>query len=221
MAEIDTQTRTERLAGQIADAIIEGALPPGSRLDEQGLADRYGVSRTPVREALRQLGTTGLIDIRPRRGAIVSEITHAQLQELFVAMGELEATCARLCAISMTPIERRGLEALHESMQQLATQDQARDPESYVLANVAFHSKIYSGSHNAILADMASTLRRRLSPYRRAQFRSAGRLQMSYAEHQVVVAAIIRGDAETAHSSMLRHVSFVEDAVEKMTPVKP
>src|SRR4051812_204613 len=98
----DRQTQTQRLASEVADAILSGVLQPGSRLDEYMLADRYGTSRTPVREALRQLATTGLIELRPRRGAIVSQVTAEQLETLFVAMGELEATCARLSALSMT-----------------------------------------------------------------------------------------------------------------------
>jgi DNA-binding transcriptional regulator YhcF (GntR family) len=96
------QTRAERLAAEIADAILNGDLCPGARLDEQMLAKRYGVSRTPVQEALRQLRATGLIDIRPHRGATVAQVTAAELEEMFGAMAELEATCARRSAISMT-----------------------------------------------------------------------------------------------------------------------
>ena len=119
MTESDGQTHTDKLAGEIADAILSGAFPPGFRLDEQSLAQRYNVSRTPVREALRQLAATGLIDIRPRRGAVVAQVTPAQLEELFVAMGEMEATCARLAAIRMTPVERRRLQSLHDGMAEL------------------------------------------------------------------------------------------------------
>ena len=211
-------TRAERLAGEIADAILAGDLAPGSRLDEAGLAARYGVSRTPVREALRQLAATGLIDAKPRRGASVSHVTSRQLETLFVAMGEIEATCARLAAISMTPIERRRLEALHERMGETA----ARNEEAlYAEANVAFHTMIYAGANNAVISDIATGLRRRLSPFRRAQFRAPGRLTLSHGEHDAVVKAVLRGDAATAHAAMLRHVSLVEDAFEQLAQVAP
>ncbi|SEP38320.1 DNA-binding transcriptional regulator, GntR family [Methylobacterium sp. ap11] len=205
------RTQAERLAGEIAEAIVTGALAPGSRLDEQALAERYGVSRTPVREALRQLGTSGLVEVRPRRGAVVAQVTAEQLAELFVAMAEIEATCARLAAQSMSPLERRRLDALHDSMADLA---RAGDPAAYARANTAFHGAVYAGAHNTVLADFALSLRRRLQPYREAQFRVAGRLARSHDEHGVVVAAILAGRAEEAHAAMLRHVTLVESSVE-------
>jgi DNA-binding GntR family transcriptional regulator len=201
------------LASEIADAILTGEFKPGSRLDEQTLATRYSVSRTPVREALRQLGTTGLIDMRPRRGATVAHLTKARLEELFVAMGEIEATCARLSAMSMTPIERRRLSAFHESMTSFVESD---DREAYADANNAFHSAIYLGSHNSVVAEIAVGLRRRLMPYRRAQFRAPGRVSRSHEEHARVVNAICKGDAAAAHAAMLDHVSLVEDAFEQL-----
>ena len=139
-------TLAEKLAAAIADGILNGTLKPGLRLDEIGLAQQHGVSRTPVREALRQLTTSGLIDMRPRKGAVVSKATPAEVESLFVAMAEMEATCARLAAMSMTPVERRRLQARHEAMIALA---KARDTGAYSDANVAFHSAIYAGTHNA------------------------------------------------------------------------
>lgn len=214
MADSSPQTRAEKLASDIADAILAGQFEPGTKLDEQGLADRYKVSRTPVREALRQLGATGLVETRPRRGTTVAVITTELLEEIFVAMGEIEATCARLAAISMTPVERRRLGALHDEM---AEHVRKNDHTKYAEANVAFHSAIYAGSHNSVIEEIAFGLRRRLSPYRRAQFRSPGRLPRSHAEHDTVVKAILQADAAAAHAAMLHHVSLVEDAVEKLT----
>jgi len=207
----DNPTRAEKLATAIADGILNGALAPGDRLDESSLAQQHGVSRTPVREALRQLAMSGLIDMRPRKGAIVSKATPDQVESLFVAMAELEATCARLAAISMTPIERRRLQTRHEAMTVLAT---AGDTDAYSDANVAFHSAIYAGAHNAPLGEFALTLRRRVGPFRRAQFQVEGRLLRSNLEHDAVVKAILSGDAMAAHAAMLHHVSLVEDAYE-------
>ena len=206
-------TTVDTLANDMAEAILSGEFAPGSRLDEQLLAQRYTVSRTPVREALRQLATTGLIEIRPRRGAIVTRVTPAMLEDLFVAMGELEATCARLAAISMAPTERRRMQALHERMGIMARDGET---EAFVEANQALHGMIYAGAHNDVIAEMTAALRRRLSPFRRAQFRLEGRPPRSHAEHDVVVSAIVRGDAASAHIGMLHHVTLVEQSFEEL-----
>jgi DNA-binding FadR family transcriptional regulator len=106
------------------------------------------------------------------------------------------------------------LGALHEQMAEYVRKN---DHARYAEANVAFHSAIYAGSHNTVIADIALGLRRRLSPYRRAQFRAPGRLPRSHAEHDAVVKAILRADAIAAHAAMLHHVSLVEDAVGQLT----
>jgi DNA-binding GntR family transcriptional regulator len=209
--QAENPTLAEQLASAIADGILEGRLKPGERLDEAGLAELHGVSRTPVREALRQLTASGLIDMRPRKGAVVSKATPQQIESLFVAMAEMEATCARLCALSMTPVERRRLQARQEEMLDLA---EAGATDAYSDANIAFHSAIYAGARNAPLADYAMGLRRRVGPFRRAQFRLHGRLKRSNEEHGAVVRAIVAGDAAGAHAAMLHHVSLVEDAYE-------
>jgi DNA-binding GntR family transcriptional regulator len=213
MTGTESRTRTEKLAGDVADEILSGGFPPGMRLDEQMLAERFAVSRTPVREALRQLVATGLIEMRPRRGAVVASITADQLNELFVAMGEIEATCARLSALSMNPIERRRLQAQHDAMARMV-RDNAHD--DYVEANRNFHLAIYAGAHNPALQDFAVSLRRRLDPFRRAQFRMPDRLNQSHIEHERVVRAILAGDAALAHAAMLDHVNLVEDAFDQI-----
>jgi len=210
---VSSGTTVDKLADDLAEAILSGEFAPGTRLDEQFLAQRYSVSRTPVREALRQLATTGLIEVRPRRSAVVASVTPDQLEELFVAMGELEATCARLAALSMGPTERRGLQALHEEMKAIAAR---HDPVAFADANHALHSMIYRGAHNAVLADTAASIRRRLAPFRRAQFHLEGRLPRSLAEHDDVVSAIVRGDAAAAHGAMLHHVTLVEQSFEEL-----
>jgi len=206
-------TSAEKLAESLAQAIIDGEFAPGTRLDEQQLAQRFAVSRTPVREALRQLASSGLIEVRPRRGAIVAEISPAQLETLFVAMGELEASCARLAAMSMSPPERRRLEAFHE---QMALTARSGDVQAFAEANHTFHTMLYAGAHNPVLADLTAAMRRRLLPFRLAQFHLEGRPPRSHDEHAVVVDAILRGDAEGAHAAMLRHVTLVEASFEEL-----
>jgi DNA-binding GntR family transcriptional regulator len=213
ISPLDGTTRADRLADAIASSVLSGEFRPGLRLDEKTLAERYAVSRTPVREALRQLASTGLIDIKPRRGATVVRATSAQIETLFGAMAEIEATCARLSAMSMTPLQRRRLASFHESMEKFVLKD---DGEGFAAANLTWHSQIYLGAHNSIVADFAAGLRRRLAPFRRAQFRTEGRLPHSHEEHKKVVDAILDGDAPAAHAAMFHHMSLVEESFERL-----
>lgn len=203
------RTRTEALRLQLADEIVSGALEPGTPLDEQELAARFGVSRTPVREAIRQLSASGLVSVRPHRGALVALPTPHQLNDMFEAMAELEGLCAGMAARNMTIGERRALEALHEELRILVQQG---DPLRYHERNEAFHTAIYAGSHNSYLADITLMTRTRVAPFRRAQFRAAGRLSGSYQEHDLVVQAILRGDREGAAAAMRNHIGIVRDA---------
>jgi DNA-binding GntR family transcriptional regulator len=210
-AEVPTapRTRTEALRAQIADEIVSGALEPGAPLDEQALAVRFGVSRTPVREAIRQLSASGLVSVRPHRGAVVALPTPRQLDDMFEAMAELEGLCAGLAARNMTTPERRELERLHEELRLLVHQG---DPARYHEANEAFHAAIYAGSHNGYLAELTLMTRSRVAPFRRAQFRATGRLGGSYQEHDAVVQAILRGDQPGAIEAMRAHIGIVRDA---------
>lgn len=204
-----SQTRANILSERIAEAILSGQLAPGTHLDEQILAKRFGVSRTPVRDALRLLSGTGLIDIRPRRGATVRVIASEELDLMFIAMGEIEASCARLATSSMSAGERGNLKLLHEEMGRLAADG---DREAYVSANMTFHGLLYEGAHNVVMEEIASNLRRRLTPYRRAQFDAPGRLVRSHAEHDLIVRAVLARDAAAANSAMLVHMCVVEGA---------
>ncbi|MBF0305634.1 MAG: GntR family transcriptional regulator [Alphaproteobacteria bacterium] len=199
----------EDLRRQIADEILEGRIYPGVRLDEQELAARFGVSRTPVREALRLLAATGLVQDRPRKGVVVATVTPERMAEMFEVMGELEASCARFAALRMSAEERRDLAELHAKAVSLI---QAGDPGAYDQINTEFHSAIYTGCHNSFLDETARAMRQRVRPFRRAQFRLSGRLADSWAEHDAVVRAILRGDVEGAYYAMRAHVSAVGSA---------
>lgn len=203
------ETRAEALRRALADAILDGAVAPGAHLDEQEIARRHGVSRTPVREALRQLAAIGLVDLRPRRGAVAVAVSPVRIAEMFEVLNELETLAARLAAERMTPIQRRRLAALHHAT---AEPMRAGDHETYEAGNVAFHAAIFAGSHNGFLAETARGVRERLRPFSRGQFRLLGRLQRSFAEHATIVDAIARADADGATAAMARHVARVGDA---------
>ena len=218
MAAVGRLTRSEALREALADQIISGGLAPGTKLDESSLAARFGVSRTPVREALKHLAATGLIRMQPHRAAEVASVTGDRMSEMFEARAELEGLCARFCALRMTPAERRRLEQLHHDC---ADRMRSGNIEAYHAANAAFHNAIYTGSHNAALAEIAGGLRRRLSPFTRAQFRGTGRLGESYAEHDAAVQAILRGQADVAQEAMRRHVAVVRQALDEYTSRLP
>lgn len=190
---------------KIEDDIIFGNLPPGTKLDEQELCDRYNVSRTPVREALKLLAADGLVEIRPRRGAIVPKIEPLVLCEMFEVMAELEGMCGRLAARRIQAQEKENLIKLHHNCKQYVL---AEDSESYYEENKNFHFAIYHASHNSFLIEQASSLHKRLHPYRRLQLRVHNRMPQSYAEHEALLQAILDGDDILAEQLLKAHVSI-------------
>ncbi len=204
IARVDPRTRAEEIRARLADDIAHGRLAPGVPLEETELAQRFGVSRTPVREAIRQLEAIGLAVARPHRGAVVAAVTAERLDEMFTVLGELEAVCGRECAARMSREERRTLENLHREMGDGVSRG---DPDAYAHLNDRFHETIASGSHNTFLIEMTAAVRSRLVPFRQAQFHaSLQRLSHSWAEHNQVVQAILRGDGTGAAEAMRHHV---------------
>jgi DNA-binding GntR family transcriptional regulator len=200
------RTLAEELRLQLADEIVRGTLAPGAALDETELARRFRISRTPVREALRQLAASGLIESRAHRGSVVAQPSHEHLIGMFEAMAELEALCAGLAAARITPTGRHALAAAHEELRAMI---QSGDPQRYHEINEAFHSTIYAGARNSYLAEITLATRVRVQPFRRAQFRNLGRLAKSHMEHDLVVVAIMRGDREGAMRAMRDHIITV------------
>src|SRR6266571_695081 len=133
--KVYAMSQTFTLKQAIEDAVIAGEFVPGDRLDEASLAERFGVSRTPIREALLQLGAEGFIEVRPRRGAIVSVPSAQRLIEMFETMAELEAACGALAARRLTPEDDRLIEAAHLACVEVAG---SGDLEAYYMANRAF-----------------------------------------------------------------------------------
>jgi DNA-binding GntR family transcriptional regulator len=206
-------TKAKSIHQAIADDIVHGRLAPGTSLDETSIAAAFGVSRTPIREAIRQLEAIGLAESRGQRGAVVAALSDRQLDEMFAVMAELEALCARWCAVAMTAEERRQLLVLQDESARLVSAGQL---EAYVDFNNRFHEAIYRGAHNSFLAELAVSVRKRCAPFRRAQFETLGRLAKSHAEHGKVVDAIQRGDAQIAAIEMRAHIAVVRDAVDEV-----
>jgi len=205
------RTRTEELRLRLSDDIVRGQLAPGAALDETELARRFSVSRTPVREAIRMLAASGLVEVRAHRAAVVARPTHEHLIGMFEVMAELESLCAGYAADRMRGAERRALEDVHEKLRVLI---QRSDPQRYYEVNEAFHATIYAGAHNSYLAELTLATRGRVQPFRRAQFRNLGRLAKSHAEHDRVVQAILRGERVLAAQNMYAHIIKVRDEYE-------
>jgi DNA-binding GntR family transcriptional regulator len=200
------QTLAGRLRLSLADEIMRGEVAPGVSLDETTIAKRFQVSRTPVREAIRLLAASGLVEVRPHRSAVVARPTEDRMVEMFEALRELEGLCAGLSAERMTREERATLEALIRSHAGIV---RANDPERYHEANEAFHTAIYRGAHNTYLMELTATTRARIAPFSRAQFNVAGRPKQSNDEHKQIVQAITRGDSAKAIATMRAHISIV------------
>ena len=203
------RTSAEDIRRQLSDRILAGELAPGSTLDETQLAAEFAVSRTPIREALKQLAASGLVEQRPHSRSIVAKPDTEALTGMFELMGHLEALCAGLSAERMTAAERRALDELHGEMAVIVSNG---DRLVYIRFNEFFHNAIYTGSHNGYLEDVTRSTRQRLQPFRRAQFSTLGRLAKSHAEHGHIVEAILRGNSTDAQSRMRAHITLVEDA---------
>jgi DNA-binding GntR family transcriptional regulator len=190
-----------RLLDAMEQDIATGILTPGMRLDEMSLATRYQASRTPVREALRQLAAVGMVEIRPRRSAVVATLGADKLYQMFEVMAELEAMCGRLAARRLSPSSKAALLSTHE-----ACRTAQGDPDKYYSANEAFHQSIYTASGNAFLAEQCRVLQKRLRPYRRLQLRVGNRVARSFKEHDLIMDSITAGDGEAAMAALRSHV---------------
>lgn len=204
-------SRSEYLYQRLSAEIVDGVYTPGDRLDEKSIAERFDVSRTPVREALQALVASGLAFRRRHRGVMVASLGRERLNDMFEVMADIEALCAGYAAERMTAEERYQLDAFHRDSARLVRDG---EPQIYATANTTFHNAIYSGAHNGFLAESARSVRQRLNPFRGAQFRLERRMSDSFAEHQKIVDAILRGDADGARDAMNDHVRVVGAASE-------
>ncbi len=194
----------DKIAEDLEQAIVMGQIATGERLDETTLAERYGVSRTPIREALQRLASSGLVDSKPRRGVFVRNLGPVELIEMFEAMAELEATCGRLAA---GRVGDKALAEIRDANRLCACALKAQDADAYYRENERFHHLIYRASGNSFLEQTAAKLHMRLRPFRRMQLRLRGRMTQSMAEHEAIVAALSDSDGECAARQLRDHVA--------------
>lgn len=204
LAKAMERKRADIIADALEGLIFDGTFAKGARLDEVQLAERFSVSRTPVREALQRLALSGLVDQVPRRGVFVRQPGPVELIEMFEVMAELEAACARLAAHRISEV---ALEDLHATNARCNAAVEARDADLYYRENESFHAILYRQSGNGFLEQECLKLQRRLQPFRRIQLRLRGRLRQSMAEHRAIVAALEAGDGEKAAAEIRAHVA--------------
>ncbi|MBE7636135.1 FCD domain-containing protein [Sneathiella sp. P13V-1] len=196
--------RADRIARELEDLIFAGEFTDGMRLDEVRLAERFGVSRTPIREAFQKLSLSGMVEQLPRRGVFVRHPGPVELMEMFEVMAELEAACGRMAARRITD---PALEQLHEANRKCRDALEAGEAETYYSENEVFHFLIYSQSGNRFLEEETRKLHRRLKPYRRKQLLLRGRMKQSMAEHEAVLKALEDGDGDKVAETLRPHVA--------------
>jgi len=198
-------TRTaDRIRESLEDRIVQGEFQRGERLDEVRLATSFGVSRTPMREALQMLAGSGLVELIARRGAFVRLPDIVELVEMFEVMAELESLCGRLAAKRMSPGE---LAELSVAARDCERSLEKQDSDAYYHDNERFHHLIYKASGNSFLAAETGKLNKRLSPFRRMQLRASGRMAQSMAEHTAILNALKEGNPRATAEALFNHVN--------------
>lgn len=196
--------RADKIAETLEQLVFSGTYRDGERLDEAKLAEKFSVSRTPIREALQVLVSGGIAEQIPRRGVFVRQPGPVELMQMFEMMAELEAACGRLAA---SRISEEGLQQLADANDRCQIAIEANDHAQYYAENEKFHQIIYHGSANGYLEKQALRLQNKLKAYRKMQLRFRGRMAQSMVEHRDVVRALQAGDAEKAASVLRSHVA--------------
>ena len=195
----------EEVAELLRERIFSNQLAPGSWIDELKLAEEYGISRTPLREALKVLATEGLVTMKVRRGAYVTEVNDQDLSDVFHLMALLEADAARTVAQSATDQQLKELETLHQQLEK-STKDQ-KDHIRFFTLNEAFHTKLLEVANNRWAGQMVADLRKVMKLNRAESLTKPGRIAESLAEHAVLMAALKKRDAAAAHAAMQAHIN--------------
>lgn len=193
----------QEVAERLRQRIFSHELQPGTWVDEQALADHYGISRTPLREALKVLASEGLVTLKPRRGCYVTEISDRDLDEIFTVMALLEGECAREAATRASDQELETLKKIHARLERAARDG---DIEGYFDANQAFHRSLLDIADNHWLQHVIEDLRKVIKLSRHHSLFSEGRLEQSLTEHGSLLAALVERDPLLAEQRMREHI---------------
>jgi DNA-binding GntR family transcriptional regulator len=219
----------EQAAARLRTLIVRGELRPGQQLGEADLSDALGISRTPLREALKQLANEGLVELRLNRSAVVAPFRREELAELFEAVAGIERCAAELAAVRMGPRDLERLEALQEKIEWHHGRGELRD---YFETNQQIHSAIVDFARNGVLKATHEVLLARAERARFFALSALGRWDESVREHQEILAALKSGEASRAGKLLGQHVRRTgeivaetlharDDAVAPATPEQP
>ena len=193
----------DKLISDIRKEVSSGILKPGDQLEVTALAERFGVSRTPIREAIRTLVETGVLETRPRKGSFVRVLSAKQLLDLFQVAAELEGMACRLAALSLT---KENVEAIERGLAKCTQAAEVQNNAQYAMANLDFHTAIHNASGNDWLIEQLRQLQINLNSYRTMPYEIRGRLNKSTDEHKIICDAILSGDGEHACNLMRDHM---------------
>ena len=193
----------DKLISDIRKEVSSGILKPGDQLEVNALAERFGVSRTPIREAIRTLVESGVLETRPRKGSFVRVLSAKQLLDLFQVAAELEGMACRLAALSLT---KENVEAIERGLAKCTQAAEVQNNAEYAMANLDFHTAIHNASGNDWLIEQLRQLQINLNSYRTMPYEIRGRLNKSTDEHKIICDAILSGDGEHACNLMRDHM---------------
>ena len=207
----------QEVAERLRQRIFSHELPPGTWVDEQALAEQYGISRTPLREALKVLASEGLVTLKPRRGCYVTEISERDLDEVFTVMALLEGQCAKETAQRASDAELTRLKRIHADLEAAA---ESGDINGFFEANQAFHHTLQEIADNRWLLQVITDLRKVIKLSRHHSLFSEGRLEQSLAEHRAILDALLARDAEGAELRMREHISSGRAALARIAEAR-
>jgi DNA-binding GntR family transcriptional regulator len=203
----------EQVAERLRSRIYAHELAPGAWVDEQAIATEYGISRTPLREALKVLASEGLVTLKPRRGCYVTELSEQDLDEIFPVMAMLEGRCAAEATRKANDVDRKRLADIHAELEKNAA---ANDADRFFEANQQFHDALQELAGNRWLRQLIDETRKFIKLTRRDSLNLDGRLRQSMAEHRKILAAVQQRDAELAGQLMHEHILSGRAALAKL-----
>jgi DNA-binding GntR family transcriptional regulator len=213
MTRIAPTALYQEVAERLRQRIFAHELTPGMWIDEQKLAEQYGISRTPLREALKVLASEGLVDLKPRRGCYVTEISRQDLDDIFPLMAMLEGRCAAEAVRRAKPADVRELKLMHQRLEDAAREGRI---DAFFEANQEFHKRIQELANNRWMLSVIQDLRKVLKLSRLHSLSLEGRLQQSLDEHRMIMAAFEAGDVAVAERTMHDHLLSGREALVRM-----
>ncbi len=199
----------EEVAERLRERIFSHEMSPGSWVDEQTIAEEFGISRTPMREAIKVLAAEGLITMKMRRGAYVTEVSKTDLEQIFTVIALLESQACKEVAIKATDKDLSALDAIHLKLEKAAAD---RDIDGFFSINQDFHDKIQEIAGNKWMTNVIADLRKVLKLQRRDSLSKRGRLEQSLLEHRNILSALLARNPEVSESLMKKHMNQGKEA---------